>query len=164
MHDPFIHKLIEIQRTSSTKFGVFAKDFIARGTLIESCAILPIPKTALVALQKVKSSLLDRVLPNPDGIRKEREITGALAEMEIQRRLDEGTLTPAEAKDILLGPGNLTSLLEVETICLLTGYGSLYNKSSYPNIRLTFDSETKLYDVFTVKDVGKGTELTYLSA
>jgi hypothetical protein len=84
--------------------------------------------------------------------------------MEIQRRLNEGQLTPSEAKSILLGPGNVTALLEIETGGLLSGFGSVYNRSSYPNIKMNFDSDSKLYHIITVKDIGTGEELTYLNS
>ena len=163
MRDPFIHRALEVKRTGNTKFGVFARDFIPRGTIVESCSLVAIPKVAISALEKVKSPLLEKLLPNPDGIRKEIEITESINEMELQRRLDAGLLTQEEAGKILLSSGVAKAVLDVETACFLTGFGSLYNRSSYPNITLTFDSESKLYNVVAVKDIVKGYELTYLS-
>lgn len=164
MHSPFIHNLLEIKKLSLSKFGVFARDYIPMGTTIETCVLIMLPKITINSLEKVKSPLLDRIFPNPDGLRREKEIIATLSDMEIQRRLDEGQLTPAEAKRILLGPGNVTALLEIETGGLLSGYGSLYNRSSYPNIKMNFDSDNKLYNIITVKDIGTGEELTYLNS
>jgi SET domain-containing protein len=164
MHNPFIHSLLEIKKLGLSKFGVFARDYIPMGTKIETCVLIMLPKITINSLEKIKSPLLERILPNPDGIRREREVIATLSDMEIQRRLDEGNLTPAEAKNILLGPGNITALLEIETGGLLSGFGSLYNRSSYPNITMNFDSESKLYNIITVKDIGTGEELTYLKS
>ena len=162
MPSPFIHPALEIKQLSLTKFGVFSKDYIPMGTCVEVCTPLLLPKLVINAFEKSKSNLIEKIMPNPDGIRREREIVESLSDMEIQRRLDEGNLTKEEARRILLGPGNVMALLEIETGCLLSGYGALYNRSSYPNITMNFDSETKLYNVIAVKDIGTGAELTYL--
>lgn len=162
MRDPFIHQSLEVQRKGLSTFGVFAKDYIPLGTVVEICAVIPVSRAALKALEKTKSTINEKIQPYPEGLRKEREMLSSISEMEIQRRLDEGTLTPEEAKNILLGAGNLMGLMDVEIACILTGYGALYNRSSYPNITFNFDLDTKLYSVVTVKDIGRGTELTYL--
>ena len=164
MHDPFIHRAIQVRRMSPTKFGVFANEAIVRGTVIESCAILPISRQVSNAIMSAsKTTLSDKMIQNPDGIIKERNLIASIKEMELEKRLDAGLLTPEDLKKILIDSGNITQILDIETNGFLLGYGSLYNQSSYPNIVIQYNSESKLYDIKAVKDITRGTELTYLT-
>lgn len=161
MRDPFLHKSLELRRVSPTKFGVFTTEQIDRGTLIESCAMLLLPKRVVTHI--AKTPLADKLFPNTDGIIKEREIVSSIKEMGLEKRLDAGLLSPEDIKSILIDQGHLTQLLDIDTGCFLLGYGSLYGRSAYPNVAVSYDRENKLYDVVAVKDIAKGTELTYLN-
>jgi hypothetical protein len=164
MHEPFIHRLIQVKRVSPIKFGVFAIDTIPRATIIEACAVLPISRQVTNAITAAKrTGLVDKLVQLPDGILKERSLISSIKEMELEKRLDAGLITADDIKSFLVDSGNLTQILDVETNGFLLGYGSLYNQSSYPNIVIQYNSESKLYEVITVKEIIKGTELTYLT-
>jgi hypothetical protein len=164
MHEPFIHKSIQVKRLPQGRFGVFAIDQINRNTLVESCVILPITRQLSNTITKsTKSGLVEKLVQNPDGLLRERTLISSIKEMELEKRLDAGLLTPEDLKKILLDSGNLTQILDIETNGFLLGYGSLYNQSSYPNIIIQYNNVSKLYDIITVKDVTSGTELTYLT-
>jgi len=162
MHRPFIHRALEIRPISQTRFGVFACEAISRGTKVEICAILPITKQAVNAIVKTNNSTADKLFQNPDGVIKERTILNSIKEMELEKRLDAGLLTPEDLKRILLDSGNLTQILDIETAGFLLGYGSFYNRSQYPNVVIEYNSDSKLYDIIAVKDISTNTELTYL--
>lgn len=162
MHKPFIHRSVEVRQIGHNRFGVFAIDPIARGTKVESCAILPLTKLVVNAIIK-SNSITTKLFPNPDGVIKERSILSSIKEMELEKRLDAGLLTPEDLKRILLDSGNLTQILDIETAGFLLGYGSLYNQSQYPNVIIEYNPESKLYDVIAVKDISNNTELTYLT-
>ena len=45
--------------------------------------------------------------------------------------------------------------------CVITlGYGSLYNHATYPNANFILDLEKKTVDIFAIKDIKKGSEIT----
>jgi hypothetical protein len=164
MHEPFIHKSIQVRRVSQTKFGVFAADSILRNTVIESCAIIPITRQITNAITRANRSVIsDKLVQNPDGLIKERSLISSIKEMELEKRLDAGLLTQEDLKKILFDTGNVSNLLDVETNGVLLGFGSLYNVSNYPNVVIQYNTESKLYDVITVKDISAGVELTYLA-
>jgi hypothetical protein len=163
MHRPFIHNSLEVRQISLSKYGVFTNSQLARNTKIESCLILPIPRQAHSILIKNKFSATDKLIQNPDGIIKESNILNSIGEMELERRLDAGLLSADDIKRILFDSGNLTQVLDIETHGFLLGYGSIYNKSAYPNVIIEYSPDSKLYDVITVKEIGPHTELTYLT-
>lgn len=163
MHKPFIHPKIEVRPLGITKFGVFSTDLIQAGTIIEMCVPLNLPKAAVLEIENRRSQILAKIFPNPDGINKQNDILDSIKDMEIEKRLDSGALSQEDARNILFGHANVKALLDIETGCLLSGYGSLYNRSSQPNIVMIFDSAAKLYQVKLVKTIGSNVELTYLS-
>jgi hypothetical protein len=163
MHKPFIHSSLEVRQIGLSKYGVFTNSQLARNTKIESCLILPIPKQAYTILTKNKFSSTDKLIQNPDGIIKENNILSSISEMELERRFDAGLLSADDIKKILFDSGNLTQVLDIETHGFLLGYGSIYNKSAYPNVIIEYNPDSKLYDVITVKEIGSNTELTYFT-
>jgi len=160
MRNPFIHRSIEVRRASHSRFGVFAKELIQRGTLVESCSILPITKKIAISIEKTR--LNDKLFVNPDGAAKERSILQSIQEMELERRLDQGLITLEDFRQILVDNGHLTQVLDIETAGFLLGYGSYYNTSLMPNVKISYNDEDKLYDIIAVKDIQSGLELTYL--
>jgi hypothetical protein len=163
MHNPFIHRSIGVRQISASRYGVFAFDPIPRGTLIESCLIIPITKSTHTALTKTRTASSDKVFQNPDGILKERNLLNSIAEMELERRFDAGLLNADDIRKILLDSGNLKQIADVETHGFLAGYGSIYNRSQYPNAIIEYNPDSKLYDITTVKDIGSNTEITYFT-
>lgn len=164
MHNPFIHPSLEVRRISRSKFGVFTKTFIMRGTLLEMCPMLPISKKVETLIRANSATLATKLFPNPDGVKRESDLIASMKEMELEKRLDAGLLTQQDIKEILLDSGSLMAVMEVDTACILQGFGSIYNLSSYPNVAISFDSENKLYEVIAVQDIQAESELTYLSA
>jgi hypothetical protein len=163
MHRPFIHRAIEVRPVGPNRFAVFSNEHIGRGTRIEACAIIPITKQAHTALTKTRTSAADKLVQNPDGILKERNILNSIAEMELEKRFDAGLVSTEDIKKILFESGNLTQVLDIETHGFLSGYGSFYSKSQYPNALIEYDAESKLYNVTTVKDITPNTEITYFT-
>lgn len=164
MHNPFIHPSLEVRRISRSKFGVFTKTFIMRGTLLERCSMLPISKKVEALILANSTSLSQRIFPNPDGVSRVQSMVASMKEMELEKRLDAGLLSPQDIKEILLDSGSLLAVMDVETACILQGFGSIYNLNAYPNVAIGFDSESKLYEVVAVQDIQAESELTYLSA
>lgn len=163
MHKPFIHRALEVRPTGFNKYGVFATEPLSRHIVIEACLILPITKQAHTALNKHRSLATDKVFQNPDGILKERNILNSISEMELEKRFDAGLLSADDLKRILFESGNLTQVLDIETHGFLLGLGSIYNRSTNPNIVIEYNPDSKLYEVTTVKDIGPNTELTYFT-
>jgi hypothetical protein len=163
MHRPYIHRAIEVRPVGTNRYGVFSAEQIYRNTVIESCLIIPITKQAYTALTKTKNSSTDRLVQNPDGIFKERNLLNSVAEMELEKRFDEGLISADDVKRILFESGNITKVLDIETHGFLAGFGSIYNRSNYPNALIEYNPESKLYDVIAVKDIGPNTEITYFT-
>lgn len=162
MRNPFISPLLEVRRVSRTKFGVFAKDLILSGTLIESCAMVLIPKKLQGSIQTSAPALSKLLYPNPDEVLRERSIAAQVKELELERRLDAGLLTQEEVKNILVNSGHLKAVLDLETSGFLLGFGSIYQNSDYPNTTVRYDDDSKLYDIVAVQDIQRGQEITRL--
>lgn len=161
MNSPSVLTGIFVDQATDSELGVFSKNFIYRGTVIEFCAWLPVTQKLQILINNNDKRLSRKLFPNPDGMAKEEEFAAKLSELELQRRLDEGLLTPEQLRALLTDIMDPKKLLTVDTHGILLGYGSIYRQSSMPNINWEYDKSSKLYKFFTVQDIQPGQELTY---
>jgi hypothetical protein len=162
MNRPNILESISIQKIGS-EFCVFTNRQIFRDSVIEVCAWLPVTQRTQILLSKNDQFLTNKLFPNPDGIEKEREIASRLAELDLQERLDQGLISQAQYKAILLDVVNPDKMMNINSHAILLGYGSVYRRSDSPNINWSYDSTSKLYKFYAVQDIMPNQELTYFS-
>lgn len=162
MNRPNILESISIQKIGS-EFCVFTNRQIFRDSVIEVCAWLPVTQRTQILLSKNDQFLTNKLFPNPDGIEKEREIASRLAELDLQERLDQGLISQAQFKAILLDVINPDKMMNINSHAILLGYGSVYRRSDSPNINWSYDSTSKLYRFYAVQDIMPNQELTYFS-
>jgi hypothetical protein len=162
MNRPNILESLSIQKIGS-EFGVFTNRQIFRDSVIEVCAWLPVTQRTQILLSKNDQFLTSKLFPNPDGIEKEREIASRLAELDLQERLDQGLISQAQFKAILLDVVNPDKMMNINSHAILLGHGSVYRRSDSPNINWSYDSTSKLYKFYAVQDIMPNQELTYFS-
>ena len=163
MTNPIIHQNLVVKPVGTGEFGIFSKGHFNAYEIIEACAWLPISQRMQILIAKNSSQLTNHLFSNPDGLNKERAFLDKLAELELEKRLDSGLITPAQAQMLMQDIGGPNKLLDITSHAILLGFGSIYRKSQSPNINWEYDSESKLYIFSTVQQVRPGQELTYFS-
>lgn len=157
---PSILSSIYVEMTPENQWGVFTSAPLTKGTVVEICSWIPVTQRTFLLLQKARAPLISNMLPNLDAADKEREIIGKIADLELQRRLDQGTVTPLQVKQLMMELVKPEQMLEMETYAIPTGYGSVYRKSDRPNLSWEYDRSSKLYKFFVVEEVRQNRELT----
>jgi hypothetical protein len=163
MLKPMISNLIRVVDAGRGEFRVIADDFIPEGTLIEVCPTVHISNRLAIIMAKSISSIESKFIIDQEAVDKEYEVFAELGEMELERRLDAGQISPNEYSQILSSKVNVNALLEAKTHVLPLGYGQLYRISDTPNMVRTYYSNTKLCTFKTVQYIQAGTELTYFN-
>lgn len=163
MAKPSILSSLYVDFATRTEFGVFTKAPIYRGAIIEYCSWIPVTQKSYFYLENNNQSVSSIMFQNPDGINKEKEFLGKLAELELQEKLDAGIITPKQFNQMLLNVMNPNALLNINSHAILLGFGSIYRKSDRPNINWEYDTASKLYKFFAVEDIRQDQELTYFS-
>lgn len=162
MSSPRILEGLYLKKVNDREYGVFTRTGIRRGALIEVCAWIPVNKSTQIFLTRNHNSLVSKLFVNGDALEKELELVSKLTELELQNRLDRGLLTPEQVKQLLRDMIKPDQMLTVDSHAILMGYGSAYRQSSRPNISWEYDKASKLYNFYTVEEIGPEQELTYL--
>ena len=158
-----ISNLIRVVDVGRGEFRVIANDFIPEGTLIEVCPTVHVSNRLAIIMAKSVSGIENKFIIDQEAVDKEYEVFAELGEMELERRLDSGQISPDEYSQILSSKVNMNALLEAKTHVLPLGYGQLYRISDTPNMVRTYYSNTKLCTFKAVQYIQAGTELTYFN-
>jgi hypothetical protein len=161
MSNPSILSSLYVKPVNSKEFGVFSNAQLYRNSTIEFCAWIPISQKTQLLLNKNDQVFDNRLFVNSEGLNKEREIVEKLAELDLQERLDRGLISVEQFKSIVYDVINPNKMLSINSHAILLGFGSIYRRSSTPNINWDYDSEKKLYKFYTVQDIDPDQELTY---
>ena len=133
MPNPSISKYVRIIETNREFKAIAAMD-IPENTIIETCPVLISSAKAIMSLTNSDSKLASKIIIDEAAVDKEYQVFAELGEMELERRLDSGQITPAEYTQILRSKVNINSLLNAKTHGLPLGNGLLYGISDFPNM------------------------------
>lgn len=158
---PKILSSLYVKSVGPNEFGVFTTSALAKDSIIEYCAWLPVNRKTQIVISNNDQALADKLFVNTDGIEKEKAIVANLAEIDLQNRLDQGLITQDQFKAIVMDVANPTKFLNITSHAILLGFGSIYRRSEVPNISWDYDANSKLYKFYTVHDIAPNQELTY---
>jgi hypothetical protein len=161
MLNPFISDFVQIVNRGKGIFLTLAKTDIPANTIIEICATSILTKREAIILSKTIPGIRDKILIDESIIDKEFQLFAELGELELERRLDSGEISPTEFRKILNSKINMNSLLDSKSHFLILGNGILYRISDNPNLVYEYYPADKVCAFRTVKFVSRGSELTY---
>ena len=125
MPNPSISKYVRIIETNREFKAIAAMD-VPENTIIEVCPVLISSAKAIMSLTNADSKLASKIIIDEAAVDKEYQVFAELGEMELERRLNSGEITPAEYTQILRSKVNINSLLNAKTHGLPLGNGLLY--------------------------------------
>jgi len=163
MHKPYVSDLIEIFEPKPGEPIVIAKFDIAPNTVVEACSTLAIAAKTAILIKKNSPALANRLLIDQTVIENEYKVFSKLGELELERRLDEGSIGQHEYLEIMRSHIKTDVLLDAKSHLIPLGNGLAYRTSDTPNLVREFDSRTKLCSFRAVKYIEEGTELTYFA-
>jgi SET domain-containing protein len=143
---------IKIDRSNISGRGVFAKEDIKLGTLLEQCHFI-IPEKD----HGGQDANLRRYMfcfPEKD---KSEEIQKEKTKIDMAKLLSYNEDFKDKAETILkLGYEKINNLLNYAVVL---GHGMIYNHSHEPNVGYKFNKKDFCFDYYTIKDVNKNEEL-----
>lgn len=161
MLNPFVSEFVQINNRGKGQFIVLAKTDIPDNTIIEVCPTVTLTKREAIILGKTVPSIRDKILIDETVMDKEFQLFTELGELELERRLDSGEISPSEFRKILNSKINMNSLLDSKSHFLILGNGIIYRISDSPNLVYEYYPVDKVCAFRTVKYISRGSELTY---
>lgn len=159
-NQPFISRNINIAELGKSMIVVATNDII-ENTIVEISPVIMLTAKAALSLINGANEFEDKLVIDTLAVDREYEIFTSLGEMELEKRLNSGQISPDEYQKILRSKINVNALFNAKTHALPLGYGLLYRTSDFPNLVREYDSANKLCYYRTVKYIAAGTELTY---
>lgn len=160
MLNPVISKYVKIIERNR-EFRAIAAIDIPENTIIEICPVLISSAKAIISLTNSDPKLENKIIIDEAAIDREYQVFTELGELELERRLNSGQISPDEYNQILRSKVNLNSLLNAKTHGLPLGNGLIYSISDFPNMVREYHSGSKLCVFRSVQYIVEGSELTY---
>lgn len=151
-HNLFNSNKIKIDRSEVSGRGVFAKEDIKSGSLLEQCHfIIPEKKHG------GKDENLTRYMFCFPEKGKDKEIQKEKSRMDMAKLLSYNEEFKDKADSILeLGYEKINNLINYAVVL---GHGMIYNHSNEPNVGFKFNQEDFCFDYYTIQDISKDEEL-----
>jgi hypothetical protein len=159
-NQPFISRNVTIVERGRSHVAIAAND-ILENTVIEISPVVMLTAKTAISIINNTQDFENRLIMDEAAVDREYEIFASLGEMELERRLNSGQISPDEYQKILRSKINLNALINAKTHAMPLGYGLLYGISDFPNLVREYDSAHKLCYYRTVQYITAGTDLTY---
>jgi len=161
MLNPYVSDYVFVKNLGGANYVVLARTDIPMDEIVEICPVSILTKKEAIILGKVVPSFQEKIFTDSAVLKKEYELLAELSELELEKRLDRGEITPDEFRRILMSKMNPTALLESKSHVVMLGNGMLYRTSEIPNLICEYHEDNKVCVFKTVRFVSRGNELTY---